>query len=334
MGFAKYDVQKVKAEDLKVIGAERTKYFEGIGKNVQAATSVEAAIALSGLGFEVKKYPVAYINEVPTTIGTTIKYYHEIPKQYATVRTDTMESLGIVGKNYEILQNLEAFDFLDSMVGEAKFETAGSYGHEGAKSFITMSTEPMKVLGDEFKPYILFTNSFDGSGSVRVMFTPIRVFCSNCLARAIREATNKVSIKHSSNLKTKLEQAREILLDNTNYLNAIKAEAEKMAITPYTEAEFKALVHNMFATEDDKKDTVIDARNEAMIKSLINAYNQDDLQNYNNTVYKAVQAFADWESHKPAFRNTSTIAYKNIGNVMIGMPITNMIANQLMGVAA
>ena len=330
MALAKFDAKKVNPADLKVVGTERTKYFEGIGKNVQEATSVETAIALSGLNFEVTKYPLAYVSEVPTTIGTVIKNYHDIPKQYATVRTDTMESLGIVGKNYEILQNLEAFDFLDSMVGEAKFETAGSYGHEGAKSFITMSTEPMKIMGDDFKPYILFTNSFDGSGSVRVMFTPIRVFCSNCLTRAIKQAVNKISIKHSSNLKTKLEQARVILLENTNYLEAIKKEAEKMAITPYTEAEFKALVNNMFATENKEENPLAAARNEIMIASLLKAYNQDDLQNYNNTVYKAIQAFADWESHKPAFRATNTIGYKNIGNVMQGMPITNTVANQLM----
>ena len=93
------------------------------------------------------------------------------PKQFATIRTDTMEPIGVVGEKYEILQNIEAFNFLDSLVGDAKFETAGLYGG-GSKSFITMSTEPIKILDDEFAPYILFTNAFDGSGAVRVMLPP------------------------------------------------------------------------------------------------------------------------------------------------------------------
>lgn len=79
MGFAKYDVQKVKAEDLKLVGAERTKYFEGIGKNVQTATSVEAAIALSGLNFEVTKYPISFMTEVTQDMGGGKQIIAKVP---------------------------------------------------------------------------------------------------------------------------------------------------------------------------------------------------------------------------------------------------------------
>lgn len=333
MGFAKYDNKKVTKDQLTIIGNERTRYFDNIGKSVKKATDVETAIELSGLNFEVQKYPIAFKTQVeqPLNNGTSVlvDVMHDFPNQFATVRSDTLEPLGVVGKNYEILQNLEAFDFLDSMTMEAKFETAGSYGPNGAKSFITMSTEPMKILGDEFTPYILFTNSFDGSGSVRAMFTPIRVFCSNCLTRAMRNGTNKINIRHGKTLKYRLEAAREVLLGNTAYLEAVKAEAEKMAITPFTNEQFKAMVTNMFMTKDGDSD-LVKARNEAMVSAIMSAYNQADLQNYNNTAYKAVQAMADFESHKPAFRNTSTIQYKNISNIMLGMPLTNAMADRIM----
>jgi len=329
MGFAQYDVNKIEAKDVKMVGTDRVPYFSGIGKDVNKATSVETAISLSGLDFQVKKMPIAFISEVPTTIDTVVKTYVDFPDQYATVRTDTMKGIGIVGKNYEILQNAEAFDFLDSMVGEAKFETAGSYGHEGAKSFITMSTEPMQIMGDEFKPYILFTNSFDGSGCVKVMFTPIRVFCSNCLVRAIKAAENKISIRHSSTLKTRLENAKYVLLENTKYMDAIKAEAEKQAITPYSTENFRALVQELFGPKEDES-KIMQARAEALIEAIMACYNQQDLQNFNNTAYKAIQAIADFESHRPAFRDTKTLMYKNIGNIMQGMPLTNQIANRIM----
>lgn len=244
-----------------------------------------------------------------------------------------MEGLGIVGKNYEILQNMEAFDFLDSLTSNAKFETAGNYGPNGARSFITMSTEPMEILGDPFKPYLLFTNSFDGTGSVRVMFTNIRVFCSNTLLRAYKEASNKISIRHSPSLKGRLDNAKTILLENTNYLEMLKKESEQLAKIPFTGDQFKNLINETITiSEEDSSITKI--RNEALQNQLINAYNQDDLQNFNNTAYKAVQAVADYESHKPAFRNTQSLPYKNITTVMMGIPLLNMLTNKILATAA
>jgi phage/plasmid-like protein (TIGR03299 family) len=327
MGIAQFDATKI-------VGTQRTRFDEGIGTPIKSATSLETAISVSGLGFTVEKYPVSFMTQVPQQVGNQtilVDVPHAFPGQFATVRTDTLEPLGVVGKNYNILQNIEAFDFLDSLVGEAKFETAGLYGG-GAKSFITMSTEPMKILGDEFAPYILFTNSFDGSGSVRVMFTPIRVFCSNALVRAIKAATNKLSIRHSSNLQMRLENARMVLLNNTNYLNALKAEAEKLAVTPFSKEAFEALTKELFPVNEEDKE-LIQNRNKAQQELLISAYNQPDLQNFNNSAYKVVQAVADFESHKPVFRETAGLELKNINTIMLGMPLLNMITERMMAIA-
>lgn len=329
MGFAKFDV-KNELKNKGAVGTERTKYFDGVGTDVSEVTSLDYAIKKAGLDFEVVKLPVYY----PINGEMEMK---KIENQFTTVRTDTMEPLGVVGKNYEILQNIDAFQFLESMVadGEARFETAGSYGPGGAKSFITMSTEPMNILGDEFKPYILITNSFDGSGSVRVMFTPIRIFCSNCIARAIKTAENKISVKHSSRLEVNLRAGREILLGNSNYMEAIKQEAETMAKLSLSEDKFKEIVNAMFGVSDAEKATeTAKFRAEETINQIMKAYNQDDLQNFNNTAYKAYQAFADFESHMPTFRATETLKYKNITNVMKGMPILNEATKRIMAMAS
>jgi phage/plasmid-like protein (TIGR03299 family) len=329
MAIAQYDASKINA-----MGTERKMYFEGIGVNVQEAQSLETAINVSGLNFEVSKQPLSFMTQVPQQLGDQtilVDVPHPYPNQFATVRTDTLEPLGVVGKDYQILQNIEAFDFLDGLVGDAKFETAGLYGN-GAKSFITMSTEPMKILDDEFAPYILFTNSFDGSGAVRVMFTPIRVFCSNALVRAIKNATNKLSIRHSSNLQVRLDNAKHVLLNNTNYLNALKAEAEKLAVTPFSAEAFEALARQLYPVNAEDSE-IIQVRNMAQIEALLNAYRQNDLQNFNNTAYKAVQAVADFESHKPVFRQTNQMDMKNIKTVMLGMPLLNMVTDRMLASA-
>ena len=54
----------------------------------------------------------------------------EVPNFYATLRTNTDEVLGVVGKDYEVVQNIDAFSFFDSIVsGEGiMYETAGALG--------------------------------------------------------------------------------------------------------------------------------------------------------------------------------------------------------------
>ena len=54
----------------------------------------------------------------------------EVPNYYATMRTDTEQVLGVVGKDYEVVQNTEAFNFFDAIVqGEGiQYETAGALG--------------------------------------------------------------------------------------------------------------------------------------------------------------------------------------------------------------
>jgi hypothetical protein len=57
---------------------------------------------------------------------------------------------------------------------------------------------------------MVFNNSFDGSSGVKVILTPIRVFCSNCMQLAIRQATSKISIKHSTNVHQNLYIAKDV----------------------------------------------------------------------------------------------------------------------------
>ena len=48
----------------------------------------------------------------------------------------------------------------------------------------------VQILGETYNPYLLFTNSFDKSSSIKVCFTPIRVMCQNTIAYAMKKAIN------------------------------------------------------------------------------------------------------------------------------------------------
>ena len=327
--MAIYDSTKVTQ-----FGTERVSYTEGIGKNVSSAKSVSEVMKLSGLDFLTNKFKTEFFFDKKIILpdGTTKveTQRHPMPKTYAIVRTDNLKVLGCVGEQYQILQNSESFDFLDSLnaTGEAVFDTAGSYD-DGAKSFITMKTDQIKILDDQIDPLILFVNSFDGTGAVKAMLTPVRVTCKNTMALAIRKASNKISIRHTNSMAHRLEAAKEILLAQTKYLCELKAISEKLALKPFTKEAFQAFLQEKFPEKGDLSD-VQKARNKVMIEDILKAYEAPDVANYKDTAYGAVLAATDFESHKPQFKQTSGIELKNIKTVMKGMPLSNEVFLRMM----
>jgi Domain of unknown function (DUF932) len=89
---------------------------------------------------------------------------------------DTDEELGVVGERYRIVQNHEAFAFVDQLLGSAiHFETAGSL-HGGRRVWVLATLpEHVEVGGDAVRPYVLLMHSHDGSTAVVAATTPIRI---------------------------------------------------------------------------------------------------------------------------------------------------------------
>lgn len=217
--------------------------WHSLGVVVDAMTSKEA-IVLGGLDFVVEKRPILitssqeipieegkYHNVINRTIEDRPDYQGEhgekvktkrvaiyrpmlqVSNQFATVRTDNNQPLGIVGSRYHVIQNSEAFDFIDSIIGEgvADYETVGALG-QGETVFITCKLrKEMLVNKDLIDQYLLITMSHDGTSSITVMFTPVRVVCNNTLSAALQGKKNKVIIRHTQNAKAKLELSKQLL---------------------------------------------------------------------------------------------------------------------------
>ena len=138
----------------------------------------------------------------------------------ATMRTDINETLGIVSDKYGIVQNSDAFKFVD-MFCSGKFaerdntpliETCGVLGH-GERVFVTAKfPKPIVVdakRDDIIEMYVVFTTSHDGTGAVRCVVTPIRVVCNNTLNLALRDNIGRISFRHSSKVMGRLDLLNE-----------------------------------------------------------------------------------------------------------------------------
>ena len=152
-----------------------------------------------------------------------------VPNTRATMRTDLNKSLGIVSDKYGIVQNEDAFKFVD-MFCSGKFadrdntpliETCGVFGN-GERVFVTAKFPEPIVLDarrdDLIDMYVVFTTSHDGTGSVRCLVTPVRVVCNNTLNWAMKNNIGRISFRHSSKVMDRLD-----LLNEENAEFAYKA---------------------------------------------------------------------------------------------------------------
>ncbi len=192
----------------------KEKPWHNLGQTVQDYPISAQAIAHAGLDFEVEKRRLFTPSASIVARDEIISGRLDITEYCSTVRTDTDTVLGVVGKDYHIVQNRDAFSFFDSIVsGDGiLYETAGALG-SGERIFITAKLPDYIRVGKEdlIEKYLFLTTSHDGSGSITAAFTPIRIVCANTLNAALQSKTNTVRIRHTSNAKDRLEQAHKVM---------------------------------------------------------------------------------------------------------------------------
>jgi phage/plasmid-like protein (TIGR03299 family) len=168
-----------------------------------------------------------------------------VPDYSATIRTDTEQVLGVVGKDYQIIQNTEAFTFFDAIVGGdgIQYETAGALG-KGERIFITAKLPDYIRVGsnDLIEKYLFLTTSHDGFGSITAAFTPVRIVCQNTLHAAMRNSTNSIKIRHTQSAKERLEEAHKVMGISNKLSEQLGDIFNHWAKVSITDSEVKKLI--------------------------------------------------------------------------------------------
>ncbi len=239
------------------------------GTSFDRPVTIEEAIKTAGLDYTVDAQPLLRVpKEVIDAIlnGESVDFtptrQNIITSHKSTFRTDNNSTLGVVGRDYGIVDNTKAFEFINFIKEvsgeEPMIETAGALGY-GERMFVTCRLGDDCYLNgntDAVKNYVVFTNSHDGSGAVMAFFTPVRVICQNTLNMAIRGAVNKVVFKHTKNVNTRLdweieENRRKSLEVFSKSVQFSKTFMDKMLMLKgetLTSDEIRDITHKMYLT--------------------------------------------------------------------------------------
>ena len=283
--------------------------WHGLGICVQNAPSSKDALVMAGLDWEVQQ------KELRTEDGIPVQGY------YANVRSSDDKVLGVVSDKYAVVQNREAFAFTDGLLGTGvRYETAGSL--MGGRRVWMLAKLPNEyiVKGDRISPYLVFSNSHDGSGSIKVALTPIRVVCNNTLCLALQTAQRSWSTRHTGDIGDRMEDAKETLFRAVEYMDGLGKEIENLYGIKIPRKQAEEQIKKLIPVPENatalQEKNVVSQRKDIMQRYL----SAPDLKDLPENGYRLYNAVSDFANHAKPLRETNSYRENLFARTVDGNP--------------
>jgi len=285
-----------------------TPAWHKLGTVIDHPMTSPEAIRFGHLDWLVKQCKV-FAHDVIEVDGKPETRHIEISDSFANIRVDNGHVLGIVSDRYVVVQNWEAFDFVDALYkdGIIRYEAVGSL-KDGKLVWLLarMPNEFQVAAQDKLHQYILFTTAHDGSRAVRVLPTSVRVVCWNTLSLATANESTGISIRHKGDIKTKLDDARKAIMQVQKRFDVFHDKAAKLTKVNFDVDKMKALVEVLLPKENGVNDTRRQKAREAIVAAFTDG--PQNLPEIRGTAWAAFNAVTQFTDHCPI------VAYRGKGN--------------------
>jgi len=269
-----------------------------LGVILKESPTAEDAIIQAGLDWKVEKRPLFF---------NANDGYEKAGENFAVVRDSDNSFLGTSGKNWQPLQNTEAFSFFDPFIesGEASFETAGSLaGGQRVWILAKINRDPIEIVkGDEIEKYVLLSNRHYSGQSVIGALTPIRVVCANTEAMAVRGATATKNLFRASHSKRMHDRLAEVQVTIAQADKAFKETAEfykRFAKKQINTKQLQSFINNVFEFADVVKEGREQFFKDKMTKTIFELFETglgSDIKGVRGTAWGAYNSVTEYVQH-------------------------------------
>ena len=213
------------------------------------------AFAAAGADFAVSAKPIAFDNAVEYGGDTPESDWRCVSSHKAIVREDIGRCLGVVGRNYTPVQNEALIGLFDFLREDAQIDNIVTLRH-GAKTIVTASLaiEGEVKEGDTIRRYLHAFNSFDGSSSLGVFFSDMRMVCSNQIsyitgkgARKASKAGEGLLMRHTSGVQEFAKRLPQLIDLQNRCFEQDLAELRPLTTMRLTTEAARAILEATFA---------------------------------------------------------------------------------------
>jgi phage/plasmid-like protein (TIGR03299 family) len=220
--------------------------WHGLGYEVSKPLTVQEALRAGRLDWDVEMIPLQTAEKPPSPALNRM----------AVVRKDRAAGhggrvLGVIHNDFKPLQNREGAIVFDAVFGKGKpvYHTGGYLKNGEVVWLLAALPKVLEILSDDIvKPYVLFTNSHNGSVSIDFRLTTVRVVCQNTLSLALSEGNVKTVFKHSheGGYATLQEEAEEFFQSTLAAVDALEKIFKFMVKVPLRDDGMEEFVHRVF----------------------------------------------------------------------------------------
>ena len=284
--------------------------WHGLGTKVMEAPDSEGALIAAGLNWNVIQEPIFTGENEP------IRGYK------ANIRDSDRRVLGVVTDRYKVIQNREAFAFTDELLGQGvRYETAGSL-QDGKKVWLLAHMPHEYIIsGERISPYLLFSNTHDGSGAIKVALTPIRVVCNNTLNLALSTAKRSWSMVHTGDIRSKMQEARDTLFMAERYMDELGQEFEALRLKKLSDQKVMEYIEVLLPVEDGLTPQQIKNIERLREDMKIRYFDAPDLQDTGKNAYRFINAVSDFATHAKPLRRTANYKENLFARTAEGNPL-------------
>lgn len=283
-------------KDCMFVVGQREDAWHLLGQRCDSAVSWESAVQLAGLDWTVSKRRNYARNMLDKVVETD---------SYTIFRSSDNAQLGTVGEGFEIKQNRECFQFVDTLLeanGGSHYDSAGALGN-GAQIWcaVRVPKADIAVGDDKHQSYLVFSTAHDGSMAHTVKLTTVRVVCQNTLNSALGEAGAMFRVKHTKSADVRLDRAKHLMTGVVTDAHILQQKLEALSRRKMTRESMVTVLNRLFPAP--KEENASTTRRENVITEVLGLYSANDngaFPEIAGSAYNMLNAVTEYTDH---FRN-------------------------------
>lgn len=277
----------------------REAVWHRLGQYLEEGASIETWTEQAGMDWTIDRSPVMYHGKAGIVVNEN---------QHVLHRSDTEELLGIVSKDYKVVQPQQVLEFFRDLteIHGMKLSAAGTL-HGGKKYWATadVGKSAQIVDGDKIDGQLLLVSSADGTMSTVATFTSTRTVCQNTLRVALAGAKNAVKVTHAADFDAKKVKINLGLLDTAwdNFIGNLRTMAS-IKITDDKAEEFFA---KLITPENSSVDMEL-LKTQRHVDAMMHFFKNGagNVEFAPGTLYSCLQSCTEIFTHGTGKRNAST----------------------------
>jgi phage/plasmid-like protein (TIGR03299 family) len=271
--------------------------------------------------------------------------YQEDKTKQVLYRSDNLGRLGIVGKDFKVVQPSQVLGFYGKISERlnVNLEAAGWVKNGSLIWGLADIGKSIRIKGqDEIMNYLMFSTANDGSRATCINFVSRRIICNNMLNYAFSQETSSpfsVRIPHMTEITPEKEHEliEEIVANSGTHWKNFETSANNMAETGMTLEQSISFFTQVLSVQGRDGVERLPEGKESTLLKMIDVFQSGVGQNTvsaKNTLWGAVNAVTRYTDHEVNYRSSqSAIATSQFGT---GNTLKNRafkVANQILKAA-